>query len=229
MVLSDYKPQSIIDFGTGLGTWLKVAEDLGVQDVLGIDGDWVDETKLVIKEDQFLRRNLHEELDLGRKFDLAICLEVAEHLRPDKAERLIDNIVRHSDVVLWSAAIEGQGGQNHTNERHPCYWAKLFRLRGYVWEDPYRHRIWQNEKIDFWYRQNVLIYRKKNDIGAPLPVDSPNLFVHPSAFYKDADRLRGLQIELQKISSGQKKLPFYLITTLKCLKYNLLKFIGVKK
>ena len=65
MVLSDYKPQSIIDFGTGLGTWLKVAEDLGVQDVLGIDGDWVDETKLVIKEDQFLRRNLHEELDLG--------------------------------------------------------------------------------------------------------------------------------------------------------------------
>lgn len=228
MVLDDFPAQSIIDFGTGLGTWLRVAEDLGVRDVLGIDGDWVDAEKLTIAEDQFMRRNLHETLDLGRKFDLAICLEVAEHLMPDKAELLVDNIVRHSDVVLWSAAIEGQGGQNHTNERHPSYWAELFRARGYVWEDPYRHRIWQNEKIDHWYRQNVLIYRKKTAADAPGPADSPNLLVHPVKFYKHLNRIQVMKKQLRTVNSGQNSPRFYFNMFLKSSKIRFLKMLGGK-
>ena len=126
-VLEVCPAKSIVDFGTGLGTWLKVATELGVEDVLGIDGDWVRPEQLAIPAEQFLAKSLHEEIRLGRRFDLAICLEVAEHLRPDKAELLVENIVHHSDAVLWSAAIKGQGGQNHINERNPDYWAELFR------------------------------------------------------------------------------------------------------
>lgn len=137
-VLDKFTVGSIVDFGSGLCTWLKVAKELGVREVQGIDGDWVDVKKIVIPLEQFMTENLTDEISLGPKFDLAICLEVAEHLPPDCANTLVDNIVRHSDLVLWSAAIEGQGGQNHLNERNPSYWDDLFRRRGFYCEDSLR-------------------------------------------------------------------------------------------
>lgn len=204
---------SVIDIGCGIGTWLGAAQDLGVRDVLGIDGEWVDLSMLAIPKSQFLPRNLHEDIRLGRRFDLAICLEVAEHLHPEKAEVLIDNIVSHSDVVLWSAAIDGQGGQNHINERPPSYWDELFRARGYVWEDSLRPRIWQNENVDWWYRQNILIYKKvegedvRNDDKTMLP---PNLLIHPQVFEPKRDKVRRMEKELFKINSGKAGVAFYL-------------------
>jgi hypothetical protein len=62
-----------------------------------------------------------------RTFDLAICLEVAEHLPPEAAEGFIDSLTRLAPVVLFSAAITFQVGNQHLNGQWPDYWATLFR------------------------------------------------------------------------------------------------------
>jgi hypothetical protein len=47
------------------------------------------------------------------RFDLAVCLEVAEHLPPERAESFIRELCDLAPVVLFSAAIPGQGGTGH--------------------------------------------------------------------------------------------------------------------
>ena len=225
-VLDMFEVHSIVDFGSGICTWLNVAQTLGVGDVLGLDGEWVDLSLLAIPEAQFLKHNLHESIQLERRFDLAICLEVAEHLRPEDAEVLIDSIVNHSDVVLWSAAIEGQGGQNHINERPPSYWDELFRARCYVWEDSLRPMFWQNEKVDWWYRQNILIYKKVEADGVPKEENTglpPNLCIHPALFERRRDKSMRLEKELFKIHSGKAGISYYLKKLAKSL-LNVLSF-----
>src|SRR3954469_8626204 len=90
-VLNKYiTPQSVLDVGCGTGTWLKVFKDLGAETVLGIDGPNVDQKMLSIKKNEFLIHDLRDKLSLGKKFELAICLEVAEHLPGDTADMIID-------------------------------------------------------------------------------------------------------------------------------------------
>ena len=53
--------------------------------------------------------NLGEYVSLGERFDLALCLEgFAEHLAEEDVGQLVGNLVRHSDVVVFSAAIPGR-------------------------------------------------------------------------------------------------------------------------
>ena len=72
--------RSVVDIGCGLGTWLRVFQQHGVDDVLGIDGDYVDRAALEIPSERFLPHNLEKPINLRRQFDLVIALEVAEHL-----------------------------------------------------------------------------------------------------------------------------------------------------
>ena len=106
-------PSSIIDVGCGTGTWLKVAKKLGVKVIMGIDGIHVDSKMLCIEEQEFLQHNLNLPLDVGRKFDLGISLEVAEHLPAAAAGNFIEVLTRHSDIILFSAAVPGQIGRAH--------------------------------------------------------------------------------------------------------------------
>ena len=117
--------RSVVDFGCGAGTWLKAAEQLGVHDILGLDfGD--NSRQLMIRQDQFMRQDLTVPIHLGRKFDLVMSTEVAEHLSSDAAEDFIQSLCRHGDIVLFSAAIPGQGGTHHVNEQYPSYWINIF-------------------------------------------------------------------------------------------------------
>jgi hypothetical protein len=113
---------------------------------------------LHIDEAEFLAKDLSFPFDLGRRFDLVQCLEVAEHLPERAADGLIDSIVRHGDVVLFSAAVPGQGGTHHVNEQPVEYWRDKFAARGYAAFDVLRPRIWQNPSVAPWFRFNSLIY-----------------------------------------------------------------------
>src|SRR4051812_19168372 len=70
IVLDVLKPASVLDVGCGTGTWASVCGELGVDDFLGVDGDYVDRGRLLIPIDRFQPANLAEPLDLGRSFDL---------------------------------------------------------------------------------------------------------------------------------------------------------------
>ena len=165
IVLQLVQPKSIVDVGCGDGTWLSVFREMGVIDIFGLDGDYVDRRLLQIPQDQFRPTDLSSPFRLPRSFDLAVSLEVAEHLSPQSAEGFVDSLTRLAPVVLFSAAIPQQGGAEHLNEQWPEYWAALFKTRGYFPIDCIRGRIWRNEQVEYWYVQNILLFASIDCIG----------------------------------------------------------------
>lgn len=179
---------SAVDFGCGVGAWLAALRDQGVAEVFGMDGPWVNQAYLEIRPEEFRATTLDGDIRLDRRYDLAVSLEVAEHLPAAAAPGFVDNLVRAADVVLFSAAIPGQGGIGHVNEQWPAYWARLFAERGYRCYDVIRPRFWADDDIPYWYRQNALLFVRD---GAGLPRDAldaatrwgpgePPALVHPT-------------------------------------------------
>ena len=179
LVLSLVPVKSAIDVGCGIGVWASDLLKRGVTDVLGIDGDYVNRARLRIPLDCFQAWDLGKPLAIGRRFDLAICLEVAEHLPATRAQSLVEDLVKLAPVVLFSAAIPGQGGVNHINEQYLSYWANLFAARDYVLLDIVRPALWNEERCGLWYRQNAVLFAHKDNPVARLEVRTGVDYVHP--------------------------------------------------
>lgn len=162
LVLQLLPVRSVLDVGCGDGSWLSVFRKLGVDDILGIDGDYVTPDLLQIPQDRFRAVDLTKPFSLGRVFDLAISLEVAEHLPADCASVFVGSLTRLAPLVLFSAAIPLQGGNHHINEQWPDKWAGLFRDNDYLPVDFVRKRVWQNDSVDWWYAQNTLLFAQAN-------------------------------------------------------------------
>jgi SAM-dependent methyltransferase len=156
-----FKPSSVLDVGAGLGTWLKVCTDLGVTEILGIDGEYVDMSKVVIPREYFSHKDLTKLTHLDKRYDLTICLEVAEHLPEFHAQNFVKFLSSTSDTILFSAAIPFQGGQGHVNEKPLPYWIALFQEYGYKLYDFIRPTIWDNETIEWWYKQNIVLFSRR--------------------------------------------------------------------
>lgn len=204
-----FSPSSILDIGCGIGTWLSVAKRLGTRDVLGVDGDYVNKSLLAkyLTEGEFVSHDLTIPLNLGRKFELCLCLEVAEHLPENTADVLINSLAGHSDVILFSAAIPGQGGQNHLNEKWPSFWIDKFSQLGYKVYDPIRPLIWDDQRVDPWYRQNILLFTKGTfSLTEPLFRD----IVLPDFFQKKVSKNQLLEHKLNLLIEGKYGAIFYL-------------------
>lgn len=155
---------SAVDIGCGVGTWLSVLKQQGVSDIQGVDGPWVENVHLEIPTECFRSYDFQcSEIDFSfnRRYDLAICLEVAEHVDISKSKIFVQNLIKLSDVILFSAAIPGQGGLGHVNEQWPSFWVSLFEEHGYSVRDILRQKIWNDDKIPLWYRQNIMIFVSK--------------------------------------------------------------------
>jgi cyclopropane fatty-acyl-phospholipid synthase-like methyltransferase len=163
LILDYVKINSVVDFGCGLGTWLKVWQENGVLDILGIDGDYVNQDKLYIEKKYFKVFDLNKKISLEKKYDLAISLEVAEHIEKKNADTYIDNLRSSADIILFSAAIPKQADSKigHINEQWPEYWQNKFSRKGFIMLDPLRAKIFNNSSVDWWYRQNIFLLIKK--------------------------------------------------------------------
>jgi len=150
--------ESVVDFGCGTGTWLANTRSFGSKRLLGIEGPWLHQDLLDDPSIPIRLQDFEAEIQLSAHFDLAISLEVAEHLSQGRAPSFIRDICVSARAVLFSAAIPHQGGDSHVNEQWQGYWANLFLENGYLPVDAVRPRIWQDERIPFYYRQNVLMY-----------------------------------------------------------------------
>ncbi|MBI3825229.1 MAG: class I SAM-dependent methyltransferase [Candidatus Rokubacteria bacterium] len=194
IVMELVRPRRVVDVGCGEGAWLAVFREHGAE-VRGVDGDWVDRARLKIPADRFTVADLGAPLRLDERFDLAVSLEVAEHLDPSSAETFVESLARLAPVVLFSAAIPGQGGRHHVNEQWPAYWARLFEGRGLVPVDAIRSRIWGATQIEWWYAQNAVLFASPAALEAGPALRAahaasprvPPALVHPRHYAEKAD------------------------------------------
>ena len=156
---------SAVDFGCAVGTWLKGLEKYEIADIRGYDGKWVDQSKLLIPKESFFAIDFDKPMEIDRKFDLAISIEVGEHLQESSADAFIENITKSADFVLFSAAIPFQGGENHVNEQWPDYWNTKFNRFGYICIDCIRKKLWNNDDVIDFHRQNILLYVNEKRIS----------------------------------------------------------------
>ena len=167
MVLDLIGPvSSVVDIGCGNAIWLSVWRELGATRTLGLDGDHVDRAMLEIPVDDFIPRDLSQPLPALARHDLAMTLEVVEHLPPERAESIVDELVALAPVVLFSAATPGQLGDGHINLEWQDVWAERFERRGYRTIDPIRSRVWRDLSISWWYQQNILLFASEEALAA---------------------------------------------------------------
>ena len=169
-LLKFYKPKSVIDIGCGVGTWLKAFEESGIKNIKGIDGAWVDKSRLYIDKKNFIQADFtSSSIKINEKFDLCTSFEVAEHLPKEKATEFIKTLCNHSQVILFSAAIPDQGGTCHINEQWQSYWSEIFNKFKFKPYDIIRPSCTGNKKIEYWYRQNIILYiHEDNNLGNKL-------------------------------------------------------------
>lgn len=190
LVFDLVRPATVIDVGCGVGSWAAVAKELGAVGVVGVDGAYVDRSQLQIDPSEFVAYDLRQPLSLPGRFDLALCLEVAEHLPPERGAGLIADLAALSDVVLFSAAIPGQGGRHHTNERWQSAWVDAFAAREFKALDVVRPVIWDDERVEWWYRQNCFLFARGDSADRLRRVPPSPLVdvVHPHLFAQATDR-----------------------------------------
>ena len=158
LVLDLVQPKSVADIGCGIGTWLKICREHGVEEILGVDGGHLEREQLLIPEECALSADLSKPLHLEKTYDLVISLEVGEHLPAESSQTLVDTVTRLGPVVMFSAAIPFQGGTSHVNEQWPKYWARMFEDRGYLVIDCLRPKVWEDPAVLPCYAQNTLLY-----------------------------------------------------------------------
>lgn len=166
LVCSMLHPESVIDFGCGVGTWLKVFMEQEIQDVQGLElSDLPKESYLISPEKILTEVNFgSKSLEIRGRSDLAICLEVGEHIDAKYSSILVDNLTKTADLVLFSAALPGQTGVQHVNEQPLSYWRELFAKKGYQEIDCVRPQIQNASGVAWWYRQNIVLFAAKAKI-----------------------------------------------------------------
>lgn len=194
-LLEQFNLESVVDLGCGLGTWLSCFIANGVSDVVGYDGDYVPQDYLQIPAEYFHAADLTGEIDFTGRYSLAMSLEVAEHIAPEKAGDFVRKLTSLSELVLFSSAFPYQGGTGHVNENYPEYWALLFWKEGYIPLDILRDRFWFDGKICPWYRQNILLFVNEKVYQAkyshlPHAVGKPLTKIHPEMYLWSCVRSR---------------------------------------
>ena len=161
--------RSLLDVGSGTGTWLLAAQRRGIADVMGLDGIPTEDRSLCVDKSLVKVTDLRQPVDLGRKFDVALCLEVAEHLPEDCAETIVGTLCRHADLIVFSAGAPHQDGDHHVNCQWPDYWQALFNAEGYACHDDLRHVMWDDQAVEPWYRQNIFSVTRNRDLAGKEP------------------------------------------------------------
>lgn len=154
MLVERYAPKTVIDVGCGEGWWGYEFAKHDI-DVRGFDGDYIEgHCEIPFTAVDLSRPGSLTGLDGA---DMVVCLEVAEHLPPERGESFISELCDLAPVVVFSAAIPGQGGVNHVNCQWQTWWAAKFQDRGRLTSRFLVESLWSDERVEPWYRQNLFV------------------------------------------------------------------------
>jgi hypothetical protein len=206
IILSKLDVDSLLDVGCGIGIWMQKWSDQGVSTVHGIDAPLIKQGEIVVPDDWITLHNLEDPFDMDVTYDLVTCLEVAEHIHEEYSDTLIDSLTRHSQNILFSAAIPGQGGVHHVNEQYQDYWIKKFKARGYQAYDVVRPATWNNPEVQFYYSQNCFLFSKEQTNLKEVNMANA---VHPALFEK---RTNDKNLSFGKILNH---IPTYIIKSIR--------------
>jgi len=214
-LINMFHPKSVVDVGCGVGTFLKVFLDNGIEDILGIDGTWVNKSNLFFPPVFFVEKDLEKNFEIQRKFDIVLCLEVAEHLSATVSDNFVCNLTSLGDIIIFSAAIINQGGQNHVNEQSFSYWIEKFNKRGFVFHDIFRKKFWNNTKINWWYKQNMFLVAHNSIDVLKYEIELHKSeaileYVHPDLLALYANEIHRLKSKLNLIKQGHASYRLYL-------------------
>ncbi len=163
IIIKNLNPQSIIDIGCGCGIYLRAFKDLGIVDVIGYDGS-KNALKKSLLNNGIKLHDVRKPLKLKRRYDLCLCIEVAEHIQKKYSGLLIDNLTNLSDIILFTAATPGQGGINHINEQHPNFWINLFKEKGFEYCEQLSKKIrneMSSKQVISWICKNLMIFKNE--------------------------------------------------------------------
>ena len=159
LLYAHYQPKSVVDIGCGQGAWLAVARRMGADVLKGLDGAWVDRERLYETAIDFDAVDFDAGIPKAMgKYDLCISLEVAEHIAQARERDFIKLLCNLSDTVLFSAAVRQQGGTHHVNEQWQSHWIDIFQEYGFTCIDLFRADIWNDQSVEWWYRQNIFLF-----------------------------------------------------------------------
>ena len=126
-----FQPKRLVDLGAGCGVYGHRFAQHGVE-VVAIDGV-APPAEHAYPGPLHLRDLTTPFENVWGTFDLALCLEVAEHIPEPLADAFLDNILRFSDRLILSAAQPNQGGHHHVNERPKRYWVAKLAAKGFAY------------------------------------------------------------------------------------------------
>jgi SAM-dependent methyltransferase len=162
LLIDAFHPKSVIDVGCGTGRFAEAFAKRGVA-TFGVDGEYARPYATDKLGAAFEAVDLAQPGSLSRfalDDDMAVCLEVAEHLPPERAESFVAELCALAPVVVFSAAIPGQSGAGHINCQWQSWWARAFiEDNGRKPLDIIRPRVWLDlDEVEPWYAQNLLVY-----------------------------------------------------------------------
>jgi 2-polyprenyl-3-methyl-5-hydroxy-6-metoxy-1,4-benzoquinol methylase len=125
---------SILELGTGGGEITKQFL-INNKDFIAVEGTENGVKKLInngIPQGNILFTNLKKMKKINKRFDLVMCTEVAEHIEPFFASKIVENCINHSDVIWFSAANRKRSPHyHHSNEIGITAWDNIFAYFGF--------------------------------------------------------------------------------------------------
>ena len=156
-IATELAPATVLDIGCGPGTYVRALRAAGVE-ATGIDTD-----NRVLGQQHLQQQSLFE---LQQQAHLVICLEVAEHIEPSKAQDVVSSVVQAVEAggwLIWSAAHPGQGGVGHINCQPKDYWAKIITAAGLKRDTKTEHQMLAHIGAGYhmgWFLQNAMVFRR---------------------------------------------------------------------
>lgn len=160
-----YHPKSVVDLGCGTGLYLFPFGSSDVE-LLGVDiSEAAFDNRTRCMDRKYLKTMdiAEPSFSLPHKFDVALCLEVLEHIGNEKTKVLMENITKASDILIVSAAQPGQAGLNHVTLEPPEYWNKLFMEKGFKrdYHDEYQLILPVSQvHHTIWIIRNLMVFKR---------------------------------------------------------------------